>query len=446
MPRSGFALSVAYLFGFALAIAAVGQDAKQEPTSPTLKADVREVLVPVVVTDKSGHYVADLGRDDFSVFEDGVPQKIVAFSRSSVSASVAQAADGPSRRAPAVSPRGTVNDSPKRTYLICLDNLHSAFEDFARVRKALAKFFAEEQAGDSQYALVALGWKLHVVVDSTRDPATILAAIDSKSLLKTIRDSETRNLASETDRFVGLVGHWCANCYCTSPTRDMTGPNYIGCPGLKGQVRADLLTYAERASGLNQNFLQQLTQLVSAMSTMPTRRTVVFLSDGFNRFAGQELYGVLKAYGVGDTSFKFNSHDLQPQLDGILKLAVRHDIRFYTIDSRGLYTGAEVPGSGMGADSAGGGPSAVRHEEMSVAWFNGDAMSELAKQTGGQFFENNNDLLKGIRRAFADGREEYVLAYVPSNTAVDAQFRRITVQLKDKKLQIAAKAGYWASP
>ncbi|HEX4808685.1 MAG TPA: hypothetical protein VH325_07140, partial [Bryobacteraceae bacterium] len=108
MPRSGFALSVAYLFGFALAIAAVGQDAKQEPTSPTLKADVREVLVPVVVTDKSGHYVADLGRDDFSVFEDGVPQKIVAFSRSSVSASVAQAADGPSRRAPAVSPRGTV--------------------------------------------------------------------------------------------------------------------------------------------------------------------------------------------------------------------------------------------------------------------------------------------------------------------------------------------------
>ena len=83
---------------------------------------------------------------------------------------------------------------------------------------------------------------------------------------------------------------------------------------------------------------------------------------------------------------------------------------------------------------------------MSTAWFNGDAMSQLAKQTGGQFFEDSNDLLKGIRRAFADGREEYVLAYVPTNTIVDAQFRRITIKLRDKKLQVAAKSGYWSTP
>ena len=88
----------------------------------------------------------------------------------------------------------------------------------------------------------------------------------------------------------------------------------------------------------------------------------------------------------------------------------------------------------------------MMHEEMSVAWFNGDAMSQLAKQTGGQFFENSNDLLKGIRRAFTDGREEYVLAYVPSNTTADAQFRRITIKLKNKKLQVGAKSGYWATP
>jgi VWFA-related protein len=214
---------------------------------------------------------------------------------------------------------------------------------------------------------------------------------------------------------------------------------------LKGQVAADLFSFSERAAILNQNFLEQLTQLVSAMSTMPTRRTVVFLSDGFNRFPGQELYSILKAYGVNDLNLKFNAHDLQPQLDAILRLAVHYDVRFYTIDSRGLYTGAEVPGTGLGADSWGA-PSSVMHEEMSVAWFNGDAMSQLAKQTGGQFFENSNNLLKGIQRAFADGHEEYVIAYVPSNTAADAKFRRITVKLKEEKLQISAKVGYWATP
>jgi predicted xylose isomerase-like sugar epimerase len=90
--------------------------------------------------------------------------------------------------------------------------LHSSFENSARVRKALGRFFAEEQGGDSQYALIALGWKLDVVVDSTRDPATIMDAIDSKTLLKTIQDSEAHNLATETDRFVGLTGHWSGGC------------------------------------------------------------------------------------------------------------------------------------------------------------------------------------------------------------------------------------------
>jgi VWFA-related protein len=425
----------------------MAQNGKQQSPSPVLKAGVREVLVPVVVTDKSGHYVTDLSRDDFSIFENGVPQKIVAFSKSSVATPVVQSSDLPMGHAPVIASGVVRNDSPKQTYLICLDNLHSSFEDFAQVRKALKKFFAEEQAGDSQYALIALGWKVHVVVDSTRDPATILTAIGSKALLKTIQDSDARNLATETNRFVELVGRWCGSCDCAHPTRDLTSPSGgIGCPAYKGQVAADLFSFSERASILNENFLQQLKQLVSAMSTMPTRRTVVFLSDGFNRFPGQELYSILKAYGVNDLNLKFNAHDLQPELEGILRLAVRNDVRFYTIDSRGLYTGAEVPGTGQGADSAGGRSPSVMHEEMSVAWFYGDAMSQLAKQTGGQFFENSNDLLKGIRRAFADSREEYTIAYVPSNTKVDAKFRRITVKLKDRKLQIAAKTGYWATP
>jgi VWFA-related protein len=80
---------------------------------------------------------------------------------------------------------------------------------------------------------------------------------------------------------------------------------------------------------------------------------------------------------------------------------------------------------------------------MTTAWSNGDAMIQLAKQTGGRFFENSNDLFKGVERAFADGREEYVLAYVSNNTSADGQFRKISVEVKDKNLKIAAKAGYW---
>jgi hypothetical protein len=41
-------------------------------------------------------------------------------------------------------------------------------------------------------------------------------------------------------------------------------------------------------------------------------------------------------------------------------------------------------------------------------------MAQLAAATGGMYFYNNNDLLSGIRRAFDDEPERYVLTYSPS--------------------------------
>ncbi len=83
--RRGFAplaLSTAAVLAFRL----LGQ--QTQPPSPTIKVDVRQVLVPVVVTDKEGHHVTGLTRADFKVFEDGVEQTITAFSVQSSGAAV----------------------------------------------------------------------------------------------------------------------------------------------------------------------------------------------------------------------------------------------------------------------------------------------------------------------------------------------------------------------
>ena len=53
---------------------------------PIIKTTVREVLVPVVVTDPKGHHISNLKRSDFKVFEDGIPEDIVAFSATTDSA------------------------------------------------------------------------------------------------------------------------------------------------------------------------------------------------------------------------------------------------------------------------------------------------------------------------------------------------------------------------
>jgi VWFA-related protein len=179
---------------------------------------------------------------------------------------------------------------------------------------------------------------------------------------------------------------------------------------------------------------------------MPGPRTIVFISDGFNRIPGRELYSVLRdGYGVRDRSIQFSSQDTQPQMEAILKLSTRYDIKFYTLDSRGLYSNASISGGGFSATASLPQPEAVDSQARSVAHENTDALAQLAYETGGLFFENSNDLLKGLRQAFADGQDYYVLSYVPENKTADGKYRKILVATNNAKWRVVAKAGYWAA-
>jgi hypothetical protein len=72
------------LVGLALACFAIVEiTVAPEPTpnvqAPAIKVQVQQVLVPVVVTDRKGHFITDLKASDFQVFEDGAEQKLVSF-------------------------------------------------------------------------------------------------------------------------------------------------------------------------------------------------------------------------------------------------------------------------------------------------------------------------------------------------------------------------------
>ncbi len=64
------------------ACAARGADFQDSPQAsvPTFQTGAKLVLVPVVVRDREGRTVADLGRDSFEVFDKSKPQRIAAFS------------------------------------------------------------------------------------------------------------------------------------------------------------------------------------------------------------------------------------------------------------------------------------------------------------------------------------------------------------------------------
>lgn len=164
----------------------------QEPPAPsaTIKVEVQQVLVPVVVTDKKGHHVTGLRASDFQVLEDGVAQEVVAFSTEAEGAAQLfqpePAAAGPPSVPPSPKPPVEANPTPRHTYPMCVDTLNSAFANFSNVRSALQKLFKQERSSDSQYAIVALGREPLIIQNLTRDPVTVLAAINSKELARAI--------------------------------------------------------------------------------------------------------------------------------------------------------------------------------------------------------------------------------------------------------------------
>jgi tetratricopeptide (TPR) repeat protein len=139
----------------------------------TIKVEVRQVLVPVVVTDGEGHHLTGLTQADFQVFEDGVEQQITAFSveHPGLSEAGVPARGNPS---PAPSPARQsplLLSKPRRTYMVLIDTLHTSFNNLAAAREALVKLFRQERSADSQYVVVSLGVSPEMILNVTSDPA-----------------------------------------------------------------------------------------------------------------------------------------------------------------------------------------------------------------------------------------------------------------------------------
>ncbi|MDQ2777047.1 MAG: VWA domain-containing protein [Acidobacteriota bacterium] len=180
---------------------------------------------------------------------------------------------------------------------------------------------------------------------------------------------------------------------------------------------------------------------------MPTQRTLVLVSDGFNLVPGRKLFGIASVYFPNDPEWRTDEGDTQPELDELLRLAQKSNIIVDALDSRGVYdaaaTGSESAQNSL--DQNGTAMFSLIHNDNVIAWENGSAMAQLAEATGGIYFHGNNDLLAGLHRASDDERERYVFAYSPSNASVDGKYREIRVEVKDKRLRVYAKAGYWPS-
>jgi len=427
-----------------LAIAVIGVAGRQDTPN---RGNGRQVLVQALVTDRNGHPVSGLSAGDFHILEDGVPQQI-----SSLTTGVAAGQmDAPTEGAKAPP------DAVSRTYVICVDALHSSFENTSRVRDALSKYFKKaEKSRDSLYELVVFGREPVVVQKFTTDPHDVMEAVRGKEFQNALRDGESV-VNVEANKLKRLLDGYCGKCPCGPAAANSSEGS---CGVRRAEIRAFVKNSADRTAPLTISFLKQLQGVVKELSTMPPGRTLLLISDGFTLIPGRELDGILSAYMPNDPEWKLSPRDAQHAVEPILQLAFARNVAIDTLDSRRV----EVTGENSGglADASSGGSSEPKRPSSlpskvgtnivepptahpgTSAVGNATAIEQLAHVTGGVFFQSGSDLLDALKRAFTDGREYYLIAYTPKNQTMDGGFRQLAVRAQNESWSVQTKAGYWA--
>ncbi|MGZ8831739.1 MAG: VWA domain-containing protein, partial [Thermoanaerobaculia bacterium] len=172
--------------------------------------DVRIINVDVVVTDKKGMVITGLNKDDFEIFENGVPKPISNFY--AVEGGRPTEVEPP---APAPAPTSTARpaareelpDNLKRRIIFYIDNLSMAPFNRNRVFKSMKEFAKSTMRPGDEAMIATFNRSMKVRVPFTRDPVQIEQMLDSiagESAMGTANTSERKQVQDrikETDNY-----------------------------------------------------------------------------------------------------------------------------------------------------------------------------------------------------------------------------------------------------
>jgi VWFA-related protein len=363
--------------------------------------------VDVIVSDGKGQPVLDLKPEDFSVTEDGKPQKVEQFSVVRID-NATQVEDRP------LSPIRSESDEEReaarpdvRLFVILLDDYHVRLGNSMSVRKPLIEFI-QNQVGPAD--MVALMYPLTSVAD--------------------IRFSRNKDaLMGAIDRFEGRKFDY--------RPRNPFEEQYVYYPAatverIRNQVTMGALKAAAvRLGGLREG-----------------RKSIIFVSEGFTSTLPPQLNDPVAAMPglrnpargrpTPDTQQMdrvefMNTVDLNNEMRDVFEIANRQNTSIYAVDPRGLaafeYDINEVVG--QSTDRRG------LNSSM-------DTLRVLADNTDGRAILNRNDLAVGMRQIIRDASAYYLLGYTSTQAPTDGKFHKIEVKVARRGVDVRARKGYWA--
>lgn len=439
--KTGKRLSLAIALALASFSVASPQQTQQPPNF-SIRTTTRVVLVDAIVTDSASRPVNNLTASDFTVLEDGKPQKISFFSFESHAQPQAVSPPRP-LRSNVFTNRPEYHSASGPPVVLLLDGLNTPPGQQAYVRQQILKYLGNLKLSGPGTAILALGNDLSVLQDFTTDSQLLMAAVRGYKGGRTAVDIESPQIEIPLTTGPGAGVPAQANVQSPPTTGGAgidqaadvsTGTNVLN----SFQELADSLKRFEKNVGVDEQNVRVHTTLAAlrtigrSVAGYPGRKSLLWFSASFpfNLALDESM----------DLEFSKSYRVEMSQTAAVLSNA---DVAVYPIDARGLLTAGALADPSTPATA--GFPT---KSLASATWHNFDTeatMDHLARDTGGEVFRNTNDLNAALQSAVTDSDFYYVLGYYPERKNWDGKFHNIKVVLANKHLKIRSRTGYFAT-
>ena len=421
------------------------QQPAQQPTQPPpFRSRVTVVPVDVRVVDRDGKPITGLTASDFTIVEDGVPQKIVHFSFHALEAQQSAATPAPlDFRKPLGE---TVSPPSKRIFLIVLGRGRQVGP--VKGVEAAIKFIKERLLPQDQVALLAYNRATDFTSDHTRLVET----------LERYRKKHEWIEARLLQHFSGLAAAYADPTAIPRPIQSEIDAIFKA-PGAIGSRTADATGIVDQAQlsadqRRNRDAMVQAeiaAERIKAGTATPFDQMAVdeanlLGADSFDEYVEKSfttnedlgnLYSGVRYLRLldGEKHLVFISPKglYLPRLEGANSLASLANDARVTVDI--IHTYGAPPAQVMNARGV------IRMAPAFTQTFENATSRQIATLTGGQMTSmRTGDAF--FSRLDTSTRAQYLLGYTPTNTNWDGKYRRIQVKVNRPGAQVLYRHGY----
>jgi VWFA-related protein len=387
------------------------QAPNQSAPEQVIRTGVELITTDAIVRDSRGQFVADLKKEEFEIYEDGVKQELVSFTLTHGGRvyNVAQPPPPPAQEGIILPPARPTNDAAGRIFLIFVDDLHLDFRNTGRIRELFKKISKELIHDGDMFSIVSTG-PSSLSIDLTYDRKRLDQAISK------------------------ITGSGLAPKDILDVPEGAQGPPEV-------RYRAHV------AFSTANDIINNLAQVHNR------RKAFIYVSNGydFNPFQetrkkqDEERYGTPQSQdpssteGTGNNSEsdpfkvqgnKFYQADLVSELSWLTRAANRANVTMYTIDPRGL---VGMPDLDEKVDMM---------EWQAYVRTSQDSLRTIAELTGGYAAVNQNDFDKALKRIDAETSDYYVIGYYSNNPDPRKKNRSIEIKVTRDGLNVMHRKAY----